>query len=630
MNSLKKPPPVSRACAHLVFFAGVLGSCFAGVGNAQVIADAPPTDLRAGELDIAQADYAAELERVRTLIKANVLALSETILETRGPPETPSEIWVDWQRQLWQLYRIQGKWQALQERTEKIPTWFPATIRNPAELYRIEALIALNQGAHARRLLRAALLAAEADEQHHRRLRQRVVESYLADDNIVAAQAAMRQFQHDYRSQEPDWLLLNARIHLRLNQADAAVNLLAPLDTPPAKLLRLYARLQNGSLDAAAVIEQGLDFYARNTNQELKKPLLAILLAAHRQANKRYPQVDLLEEYLSLDGPGSTLLSRVLPDFDVQSLLQTYRAVALEQGNRAGLLVGEEAKWLEYAHRVEAGATVIKRCLFAYIAQSAQQKSVRQSARDAFVDILIDLKRTDLIAQVFRPGSALGPLALSGRVGLRLANHALEQGDIQLSADANENLLQLPPDIDRIDWLLHSARIAIIAGRYQPGEHRLTEWLDAFDQLLPEQTDQVLQLVFDLQAVEQHALALPLLLRINRMSDSARYRREIAYWIGESYFGIGHYVQAADYFLYSALQKDNGFDQWGEAARFKAAESLVQANLFDDAKNLFADLLARATGERRKTVLKQKLQQLLLQQSKPKPKPGKRVGEGLG
>ena len=63
------------------------------------------------------------------------------------------------------------------------------------------------------------------------------------------------------------------------------------------------------------------------------------------------------------------------------------------------------------------------------------------------------------------------------------------------------------------------------------------------------------------------------------------------------------------------MQKDNGFDQWGESARYRAADALMEGNFFADARTLFEDLLDRASEDNRKQALNQKLQQLWLKES---------------
>ena len=115
-------------------------------------------------------------------------------------------------------------------------------------------MIALDKGIRARKLLRKHLLSSDISELEKRDFRKLIIESYLAEELLNEASIAMKNYQLDYRSQDPDWLLLSAQVYLKINEPDAAVNLLAPLDQPAARLLRIYARLKNQSMTP----EQGI------------------------------------------------------------------------------------------------------------------------------------------------------------------------------------------------------------------------------------------------------------------------------------------------------------------------------------------------------------------------------------
>ena len=91
--------------------------------------------------------------------------------------------------------------------------------------------------------------------------------------------------------------------------------------------------------------------------------------------------------------------------------------------------------------------------------------------------------------------------------------------------------------------------------------------------------------------------------------------REIAFWIAESYDALGQHMKAADYFLFSAMQKANGFDQWGISARYRAADALLEGNFFADAKTIFQNLLKHSKDENRISALRQKLQRIWLLES---------------
>ena len=568
-----------------------------------------------------------ELVRVQNLVRANVLGLAQEILETRGPAlatvgatasatSEPSAQWLQWERQLWALYRAQGQWQKLYERTRELPPTVPAVIHREAQLQAVKSLTALHLGSAARSIIRTQLLAMDAPQPYQRQLRQALIAAYLADDLLPEARIAMAHFARDYGTGDTDWRLLGAGVLLRSGDADAAVNLLAPLDRPGARLLRLYARLGNQSLTPDQVIDGALELLVSPHGESLAREIQAVMAQANIVAGKLYPLADVLEEYLLTAPPRDSDLIGVYPQFAMDDLFDVYTRIAAEEANRAGLLIGEDSSWLDYALKIPASSTVARKSLFAYLALTTGVPHLRLRALDGYVEVLIDIKRITLIEQLFTAYTRLGKLSLGGATGLRLSAAALNAGNFQLAAEANANLSSLPATVKRTDWLLQAGRVDILAGRHQPGADKLTEWIEMFEELSAAQTDAILQPIFDLQSVQQHSLALELLSKVNVHAPSKKYQREIAYWMAESHHGNGHYYVAADLFLHSALQQADGFDQWGEAARYQAAESLTAGKLYDDARRLLNDLLTRAQSDTRRNALKQKLQRLSLLQSR--------------
>lgn len=583
-----------------------------------VIGGSPAQSIPADAGETAsQSAPSRELLRVQNLVRANVLDLARKILETRGPALQPTPEWLQWERQLWALYRLQGRWQKLYARTQLLPPAFPRDIRQEAQLQAVAALTALHRSSAARSLIRIQLRAADASQQYKRRLRQALIAAYLADDLLPEARIAMENFRRDYGSGETDWLLLSAGVLLRSGDFAAAINLLAPFDRPEARLLRLYARLGNRSLTPDQVIDRALELRASPPGKSLRRKIQAVMARANITAGRLYPLANAIEDYLLAPAPDNPALNGVYPQFEIADLFDVYAKIAHDAANKAGLLIGEERRWLDHARRMPPSSTVARKSLFAYLADGAQSPDFRQSAVDGYVNVLMDTRRTGLIGQLFGPGARLGKLSLGGESSLRLSAHALDNGNFQLAAEANANLSALPAGVDRTDWLLQAGRIDILAGRHRQGAAKLAEWIESFAALNPAQTDAILQPIFDLQTVEQHPLALELLHKVDERAPAGKYRREIAYWLAESYHGGGQYTTAADLFLHSALQQAGGFDRWGEAARFRAAEALMEGGLLADARRLFEDMLARAESDASRSALRQKLQRLWLLESSP-------------
>jgi len=570
----------------------------------------------AGPASFSRPPSAQELARVQNLVRANVLELAQEVLEARAAAPQPTPRWLQWERQLWAVYRLRGRWQKLYERTRQLPPDFPREILREAHLQAIEALTSLNQGSAARRLIRQQLLDVDAPPRHRWQLRQSLVAAYLNDGLLQEARTALERLHHDYGAWQTDSLLLSAAVMLRSGDADAAVNLLAPLDQPPARLLGLYARLTNRTLAPGQVIERAGALLEAPQGRSVARQVRAVIAQAHLQAGASYPLVDALEAYLLAPAARDLELSGVYPRFEVPDLLDAYARVARDQVNQAGLLIGEEHAWLEYARQLQPATGVGRRALLAHLAATAQRGSaLRRGALDGYVNALIDTDRIALMAHLFGPGAMLGQLSLGGQAGLRLAAHALSKGDFNLAAEANANLRAFPVGLDRKAWLLQAGRIDIFAGRHRRGADKLRQWLESFSGLEAAQTDAILQPIFDLQTVGQHRLALALLHQVSERAPPGKYQREIAYWLAESYAGSEQYHQAADWFLHSALQAPDSFDPWGRAARFRAAEALMDGGLFEDARRLFQDLLAGAPSEASRNALRQKLQRIRLLES---------------
>ena len=564
--------------------------------------------------------FHGDLARVQTLIKANVLELAESILESQGPPILPNDTWLNWEHQLWTLYRVTGKWEKLYERTRQIPPAFPFQIRSEADYQAILASIELDKGARARALLRKYLLSSGVSDSEKRRLRKLLIESYLVDDYLDEARVSMRNYQSDYRSQEEDWLLLSAQVYIQLNDPDNAVNILAPLDPAPARLLRMNARLRNNSISPDQAIEK-LDVFSQEieklSDRSSVKPYQIASLKAYANISRDYFQsaLDDLELYIIESGKSSTKIIGAYPSYEVSDLLNAYQKVALEEADRAGLLDGESAAFLAHGLQLPAESKAVRRALFGYLLQHDHQSNIKKQLNDLYITALMEVNRLDIIPYLYGANKPFGDLQLSGNIGLAVSNFALENGNIQIAADINSGITEIPQGMDRSEWLLHIARVAIIAGQYKQGASELKKWIYTHEKLTPDQADQVLQPVFDLQTVNQHSLALPLLHEINDRIKSAKHTREIAYWIAESYQATRQFIHAADYYFFSAIQKDNGWDQWGEAARFRAAESLQSANLVVDSRRQFESLLKRAQDDSRRAQIRQKLQELWLLES---------------
>jgi tetratricopeptide (TPR) repeat protein len=201
-------------------------------------------------------------------------------------------------------------------------------------------------------------------------------------------------------------------------------------------------------------------------------------------------------------------------------------------------------------------------------------------------------------------------------IRFQLVDLALKSADIEEATRLMSGLNSVPPGTSRLDWQLRQSRVLILGGRYDEGNEVLQGLIGEYTEPNPEATDRILQVLFDVQTVGLHAEAIEHFERLLRLDIEARRRREILFWIADSYRGLEKYEQAALLYLQSAmLPSPEAMDPWAQTARFNAAESLQLAGLVDDARRIYQGLLDVTEDPARRSVLSHKIQQLWLNQS---------------
>jgi len=85
------------------------------------------------------------------------------------------------------------------------------------------------------------------------------------------------------------------------------------------------------------------------------------------------------------------------------------------------------------------------------------------------------------------------------------------------------------------------------------------------------------------------------------------------FWMADSLQELQRYDDAAYLYLKSATLADpTAMDPWAQTARYRAAKSLVDAGLVEDARQIYSLLLRATKDASRKAVLQNELQRLHL------------------
>lgn len=227
-----------------------------------------------------------------------------------------------------------------------------------------------------------------------------------------------------------------------------------------------------------------------------------------------------------------------------------------------------------------------------------------------------------LIKQLYLHSDKVSTVSvLPDEVRYRLVDFSLSVGDYADALTIMQTLKQPPAGKSNFEWRMRKARILILQGDYLQSEKIIRQTMRNKNKakkrtISPAELDRYIQVIFDFQTVQQHQKAIGLFDLISFDSLSEKLKREIYFWKAESYFSLKQFDRAALNYLSSARAVTNeGNDLWAQSARFKAAESLVQAEIFGDAETIYNELLLITDNESRKALIKQNLQKINLLKS---------------
>ncbi len=417
-----------------------------------------------------------------------------------------------------------------------------------------------------------------------------------------------------------EWLFLRAGVFLKLGQPGEAVNLLAPANSPRARLLALYARLVHQSMTPSQGAERLDAILSRDEDGNLGSGLTEVEVAAIEaylgRLTGKHEYITKLEQYLIAKDEFGVSVEGAFPVFDMSDLFREYENYAVHLIGDHGLLENDLPGILNHVLSLPITDTLQQRALTAYLLSRIHVPLQRRQLCDLFVTSLLNSGSIELMPSLFAPDAPLGELSLGGEVGLVLSNAMIDQGRVQLAAQVIDSMAETPTiSIEPERWKLHKARVSVVAGRFLISYQQLRQLINSKSEFSPEQMDEILTPIFDLQKFRQHEYVLKLLGLLRTKAITRQQDRELTYWIGETLQATHQYVNAANYFLYSAVLEKDGYDPWGISARYYAAQSLESAHLYADAKKLYESLLDHMTDEARRAELHQKIRELALWES---------------
>ncbi len=321
-----------------------------------------------------------------------------------------------------------------------------------------------------------------------------------------------------------------------------------------------------------------------------------------------------LEARLGID----TELDDVLYEVNADQLWQAYQQYARMVGNRSELLVGDDESWLELALKIRQETPIKSRSLLALLISESRSSEIRQQASSAYLQTL-DLQNPAhqrLLYELFNNSKRFADVELVPlEIRFQLVDIALRRTDIDEASRLMSGLNSVPQNTRQFDWLLRRARVLILGGQIEQGDEVLSELIGSYREPTKDDTDRILQVLFDLQTIKADEQAIRHFRQLMNLAIESLQRREILFWMADSFKALKQHERAALLYLQSAMFiGPEAMDPWAQTARFNAAESLQKAGLVDDARRIYQALLDVTKEDARRSLLKHNIQQLWLTQ----------------
>ncbi|MEM7207381.1 MAG: hypothetical protein AAF434_06135 [Pseudomonadota bacterium] len=557
------------------------------------------------------------LKQIQQMARSGTPGLALKLLDAQHPGLTKgSEEWFRWSRARTEILVARKSWELADQHLRDLPAELPESLQRWALSQRAWLLLESDRAPSARELLRELIwqYGARAQDTAEESLwRRMVIRSYMLEDRIDDAATAMHRYQQDFAGRQAQWLQLRARILLRQGRADIVLELPPEAVEKLSSPIRLLAQLRSGQIAAEQIIDATRKLIDDEATTAAEQARLYKIITEAAQVKSDFPSaLSALEHALELadELPLSDKLFAVSSD----ELWRVYQSYGEILANQSQLLVGDDVGWInEIRTAVETNALVRAKSLIVAMIAVTQSHSRRAQLMVQLANVLnVQYGNWRVVERLFLHSDRFPEMSyVPESVRAALVEQAIERSDMVLASNLLASLRDTGTAAD-LASNLRRARVMIFGGRADAGFDVLNGILDRELFLEAEQLDQFMQVIFDLQAAEQHQYALQLFLRLEKeRSLPAERRRELFFWLAESYEATRQYPLAALYFMRSATYTNpQGSDLWGQSARYRAAEVLTEAGLLSDARHLYESLLAITADDARRAVLRGKIQQL--------------------
>lgn len=560
----------------------------------------------------------ANVDEVEALTRVGTPQLALRVIDDIQPAATEDTVgWMEWESRRLTLLRDDRQWDTLLDRLTRHPLRLPAAFADWARTLQAEALVEQGAGSDARALLRSLIwrTTPPTDPNALAYWRRLVIRSYLAERRHDDAYLALLRHRQDYGDGDHTFRQLQARVLLQADRPGDALRSIASDRSTTGEALRLLSTLRSDAAPATEVLARAQALAiaepAERFNATERFHFWSVATAAAEALEETASRVGALESGLQLAANGRDPLLRLEP----AALWQAYLDHGHTLGNRARLLVGDDAAWAALAAtRVDTSA-LDARALYAALALDGRDAALRQQGHLHLAGLLAQMPNgMRLLRRLYVDSGRFADFGeLPEGIRYTLADESLAAGDYGLASRLLFGLESPPPNSDTFDWQLRRARILILGGEREGGAMVLRRLITAQPERSVVELSRLLQVMFDLQTVGEHDHAITLFDDLLALDIDDRHRREILYWSADSHRLRDRHVEAARLYLRSATLLDPySMDDWAQTARYQASRELAAAKLAGDARALLRGLLNATRDASRRATLERDLQQLWL------------------
>lgn len=573
--------------------------------------------------------YAADLREVELLVQSGASSLALKLLDQEQPKRQQNpESWLEWEKQRITLYRQSHDWKKLVQRLGNAPDWVPLEFARWSLEQVAQAHIEQKETDEALAALRQLIWSSDNDDQmaaaYLPAWRQMVIQAYLLAGNIPDAEVAMLRFQQDNPKPTGEWKRLHATVLILAGKPYDAQLLMAKEPHMHSRTIYYLAQLHAGKVNPAKIWKRARALARKKKFSKTTRRQFWVVAAkaAHKAGNYKAAigamQVSLLLKDAKEDVSRHEKLLFTVNGDDVWRLYEKYgRAL----GNHWQLLIGNDESWFTKASNLVDKQPMQAMALFAVLIKDAVREQTRVVAHNLFSSILAKRKTgLAMLSHLYLQDSQKEKVIYIPE-GLRhqLIDKALASSDIKLASRLTRTVNEPPKGANVVFWKMRRARIMILAGQLDDGITALRNLIKETPVLEPQHMDRLMQVLFDLQTVGRHQEAIELFSALPMDNQNNQLRREVLYWIADSYKHKKEFMTAARYYLMSAgLLNPKAMDPWAQTARYHAADALLEGGSYVDAGRIYKRLLETTKEKGRRVVLKNKIQQIWLQSNQKK------------